>query len=186
MRKSIGLFLAFSSILFFSCSLKYGSTVSVEDVVPEFSFEDAKYTRVEDGKISFYLEAGKLEQYKNSSATYAKDVDFTVYEDGELSVTGKCGYLSADTKTEIYNLHDDIYIDSVEKDLKVKGKNLKWNGKTEQLVSGRTDNVTVETSEVKVMGSGFSASGVSNSYEFSAMVSGDIETKDEENEKNDS
>lgn len=185
MRKSIRLILVILQVLFFSCSLKYGSTVSVEDVVPEFSFEDAKYTRVEDGKVSFYLEAGKLEQYKNSSATYAQDVDFTVYEDGEITVSGECGYLSADTKTEIYSLHDDIYIDSVEKDLKVKAKNLKWDGKTEQLVSGRTDNVTVETSEVKVVGSGFSASGVSNSYEFTAMVSGNIETKEEDNEKTD-
>ena len=55
---------------------------------------------------------------------------------------------------------------------------LKWNGNTEQLTGGRKDTARIEKDGAIIYGSGFSASGVSKSFSFSGSVSGEIETKD--------
>lgn len=154
----------------------------MEDTVPEFSFENATFTRTEDSKVTMEMSAARLEQYKGGNSTYAQDVEFTLYDDGKVTTQGSCGFLGADSSAEIYNLHDDIYLDSPEKEVKVHARNLKWDGKTEQLTSGRSDSVTVETDTVKVIGSGFSASGVSSSFSFSGIVSGDITQEDKQEE----
>ena len=71
--------------LFFSCSLKYVENVNVEETVPEFIFEGTSISSFEDNKITYQISAKKLEQYKNSDETYAKDVSFLAYDEDEIS-----------------------------------------------------------------------------------------------------
>ena len=61
---------------------------------------------------------------------------------------------------------------------------LKWNGKTEQLTGGRKDTARLEKEGTVIYGTGFSASGISKKFNFSGTVSGEIETKDQENQEN--
>lgn len=169
------------SLFFASCSLKYSQEESVTDVVPEFSFEETVMTKYEDNKKNTQLKVGQLEQFKNGYSMFAKDVNFSFFdEDGStVSMEGQCEYLSADTRAEIYELYESIKIRNKKEGMNVSGRSFHWNGKTEQLAAGRNDTVTIEKDGMVVRGSGFAASGASSTYSFNSVVTGNIETKDE-------
>ena len=164
-----------------SCSLKYDETVSAEEKNPEFVFYDIKLTRYENNSKKAEINTGYLEQYKDSDATYAKDVSFkTIDKDGKLETEGKCGLLYFDSKKEIYELYDGIKLFNVKQNTRFSADILRWNGKTEQLTSGRTDMVRIEKDDTVIVGSGFSASGISGRFNFTGTVNGNIVTKSEE------
>ena len=97
--------LCFTIILIFllpSCSLKYSEPVDVGNKVPEFIFEDTSLTRYEADKPTLEFHAELLEQYKNSSESYAKGVQFKTYDkEGKVETEGNCGLLSADTDSRL-------------------------------------------------------------------------------------
>lgn len=176
--------LLFSTVLFFSCSVKYEETVRAEAVVPEFTFTQVDLNRYESNKLTVKFTAEKLEQYKNSSESFAKNIEFSSYnKKNELTTEGSCNLLAANTDTEIYTLFDNIQVSSKEDNVKFYSDSLKWNAKTEQLTSGKSNTVKIEKDDATIYGSGFSASGVSKSFSFSGSVSGEIITKD--NSEND-
>ena len=170
-------------LLSFSCSLKYDETVSVEERIPEFVFQDTSMVRSEDNKVTFEMQAGVLEQYKKSSETFAKDVSFISYDDeGQISTEGQCGFLFSDTDKKLYELYDDIKLYNRSDDTNFFAEILRWNEKSEQLTSGRGEMVKVEKDGTVMRGTGFSASGISKTFSFRGTVSGDIETKNSEEE----
>ena len=81
MKKDVIFFSIIILSIFESCSLKYGMNVQDESNVPEFVFEGVNFTRYEDGNKKMSLEAEKLEQYKNGKTTYAKDMDFKIFQE---------------------------------------------------------------------------------------------------------
>lgn len=180
MNKKVYLILAV--IIFSSCSLKYGESVNIEEKTPEFIFQDSTITRYEDKKIKVQISTGVLEQYKDSSETFAKDVSFTAYDDDGLATTeGHCGFLFTDTENELYELYDDIQLFNFDDDTAFYADVLKWNAKNEQLTTGRGNMVRVETDDTVMLGSGFSASGVSKNFVFTGTVSGEINTNEKSN-----
>lgn len=174
-------------ILFtFSCSLKYSETVEAEDKVPEFVFEETKMVRYEDSKPTLELTAETLEQYKNSNETYGKEIAFTSYDDeGELETEGSCGIIYADTGKKLYELYDDINVYNAPENMRFYAQILKWNGKSEQLTSGRSDMVKIEKDDTIMRGSGFSASGISKTFSFRGNITGTIETTDDDEDTSD-
>ena len=168
----------FSSFCLFSCSLKYGMTIQNEENVPEFIFQDVQFDRYEDGEKTLGMKAEKLEQYKDGKSMYAKDIEFEICNNSEVTNSGKCGYLSADTKNERYVLYNGIEIENTKDQLTVKADNLKWNGKSEQLTSSRNDVVTIQKGDTVLQGSGFSASAISKKFVFNGVVSGYTDTKE--------
>ena len=175
--------LAFGAVCFSACSLKYDENVNVEDSNPEFVFSETKVTRYEKGEKKAEATAENIEQYKNSDVSYAKGIKFTTYDEkAEMQSEGKCGLLYANTKNELYELYDDIEMFSKLQNARFYADVLRWNGKNEQLTGSRTDTVRIEKDDTIIFGSGFSASGVSESFEFSGAVSGEIETKTETEE----
>ena len=170
-------------ILLPSCSLKYSETVDAGEKVPEFVFEETKMTRYENKKATLEMSADVLEQYKNTNATYAKNVKFSSFnDDGELSTEGSCGLMYADSDKKIYELYEDISLYNADEKMRFYANVLKWNEKTEQLTSGRGDVVKIEKDDTIIRGVGFSGSGISKQFSFRGNVTGDIETE-EENEK---
>ena len=168
-------------LLSFSCSLKYDETVSVEERIPEFVFQDTSMVRCDENKVTFEMSAGVLEQYKKSSETFAKDVSFISYDDeGQISTEGQCGFLFSDTDKKLYELYDDIKLYNRSENTKFFANILRWNEKNEQLTSGRGEMVKVEKEDTVMRGTGFSASGVSKTFSFRGTVSGEIETKSQE------
>lgn len=173
----------FTLVVFSSCSLKYSQTVNAEDSNPEFVFENTHIVRYENGKETMDVKAENIEQYKNSSVSYGKNVEFTAYNDKqEIETEGQCGLLYADTDAEMYELYDGIQITDKSQNTNFSANMLRWNGKTEQLTGGRRDTVKVEKDNTVIYGTGFSASGISRKFVFSGTVSGEIETKDEQKE----
>ena len=182
MRKLSRIFsLTTTIILISSCSLKYNESVNAEDKVPEFVFEETKMVRYENNTPNLEISAGKLEQYKNSNETYGKDISFTSYDKkGEVETEGSCGIIFADTGKKLYELYDDITLYNTPEKMRFYANVLKWDGKTEQLTSGRSDMVKIEKDDTIMRGSGFSASGVSKTFSFRGNITGTIETTDEE------
>ena len=178
----ISSFLYFPIILFsVSCSLKYSETVNSEDKVPEFVFEETDMIRYESNRPTLEVTAGVLEQYKESNASYAKDISFKAYDKkGKLTTEGSCGLLYADTDKKIYQLYDDINLYNADEKMRFYANSLMWNERTEQLISGRGDMVKVEKDDTVIRGSGFSASGISKAFSFKGNVVGTIETTEEE------
>ena len=171
-------------ILFTSCSLKYSEQVNSEDKVPEFVFEDTKLVRFEKKNPTIEVSAQKLEQYKNSSESYGQQVTFTSYDDkGEVETEGSCGILYADTDKKIYELYDDINLYNSAENMRFYANALRWNGRTEQLTSGRGDMVKIEKDDTIMRGSGFTASGISKTFSFRGNITGTIETSDENSEE---
>lgn len=170
---------------FASCSLDYGKAETSENEIPELSFSDAQYNRFEDNKKTMQVQAGKIEQYKNDNSSFAKNVHFKTWNTKEeLDTEGKCGLIAADSKSEQYTLFDNISIQIYGQNIRLIAENLRWNGKTEQLTSGKHDAVSLERDDISVSGKGFSASGVSRSFLFRSKTSGTITTKEESVETN--
>lgn len=167
------------AITFSACSLKYDEVVNAEETNPEFVFNHAKMIRYENGKETARVQADGIEQYKDSDITYGYNVKFMTYDkEHKLETEGSCGYLFADTASEVYELYDGIKLFSNIQNTNFFADMLKWNGKTEQLTGGRRDTVRIEKDGTIIYGTGFSASGVSKKFGFSGTVSGEIEAKD--------
>ena len=140
--------------------------------------------RYEDRKATLEVTAGTLEQYKNSNETYGKDISFVSYDDeGKTETEGSCGIIFADTGKKIYELYDDINLYNAPEKMRFYASVLKWNGKSEQLTSGRSDMVKIEKDDTIMRGSGFSASGISKTFSFRGNITGTIETSDDKEEK---
>lgn len=191
-------------LLFNSCSVTSFSQKDEGAVLPDFYFENLMITRVENGKVSSKLHASELEQYNSSKSSFAKGVDFQLFNDARrLTVEGRCEYLSLDSSEDIYTMFDEIEITSYEQNLKVMSDGLKWNNKTEQLTSPKDYSVTITNdisipdnavqtsgdknldSKMLFTGKGFSASGVSNKYSFGSKISGKIDVKSGDVESSD-
>jgi len=174
------LFLLSTIFLFFSCSVRYEDVVNTEESTPELVFQNIKMSRYENRQITVEMEAEFLEQYKNTEETYGKGISFSAYnEDGELTTQGACGLLMVDTNKDLYELYDNIELLNNSEKIKFYASVLKWDGKTEQLTSGKGDMVRIEKEDAIVRGTGFAASGVSKSFSFSGTVTGEIKSKDD-------
>ena len=172
--------LFFFSFLITSCSLKYDESVNAEDKVPEFVFEDTKMIRYENRKATLEVSAASLEQYKNTNETYGKDISFISYDkDGKVETEGSCGIIYADTQKKLYELYDDINLYNAAEKMRFYANALRWNGRSEQLTSGRSDMVKIEKDDTIMRGSGFSASGISKTFSFRGNITGTIETSDD-------
>ena len=171
-------------ILLSSCSLKYTETVHSEDKVPEFVFEDTKLVRYENTEPTLEVTAGTLEQYKNSNETYGKNIAFTAYDKkGQVETEGSCGILFADSGKKLYELYDDIELYNAPEKVRFQDSALKWNGRSEQLTSGRSDMVKIEKDDTIMRGSGFTASGISKTFSFRGNITGTIETSEEQTQQ---
>ena len=174
-------FVLTAAMSFFSCSLKYDNGVDAEKTTPEFIFNQARLVRYRDAKEDVRVQADNIEQYKDSSITYGKNVKFTTYDkDHKLETEGSCGYLYADTDTELYELYDGIKLFSKVQNTNFFADMLRWNGKNEQLTGGRRDTVRIEKDGTIIYGTGFSASGVSKKFTFAGTVSGEIDARDKD------
>lgn len=165
----------------FGCSLDYGKTESVEDIVPEFRFSDAYFSRYEDNAVTMEIEAQKIEQYKSDGASYARKARFKTFDgEGVLATEGSCNLLAANTQDEIYLMFDDISVVLHTQDMKIFADALRYDGKSEQITSGRDDEVSIEKKDTVITGRGFSSSGVSKTFSFLSQVTGDIITDEDE------
>lgn len=159
----------------------------MEEDVPEFTFENARYTKIEGSKVKTKITADKIEQYKSDGTSYAKNSRFSTYDSkGELETEGSCALLAADTKNETYTLFYDIHLELHSEDTEITAQALQYNGKTEQIVSSARDEVTIRRKETTFRGTGFSASGVSHTFAFESGVTGTIQTSEDTEQEEDS
>lgn len=155
------------------CSLKYQSDALAEQNVPQLRLENAVYKKYADNKKNIELKSSVFEQYKGINRSYAKDVEFIIYDSAMMpKSTGKTAIISADTKDQIYTLYDGIEFNDTTQNINIKGDSLKWNGNTEQLVSAKGREITIVKDNLKITGKDFSASAVSNTFLFSSSVKG--------------
>lgn len=182
-------FSIFGVVSFSSCSIDYTVPSVAESDKPEFVFKNASFSRTEGGSVKAVLYAGEIELYRSEDSMYGKDLSFVVYDsDGELSVTGSCGLISADTSREEYVFYDDVSITSYGQNMRVEADNVSWNAKTGQLVSagvapvrifsGGFSNSDSSSITAELTGMGFSADGEKLDYVFAEGVSGTIYTQD--------
>lgn len=166
----------FACVMLSACSLDYGREESTEATVPEFVFVGAHFVRVEAKKRTMQIDAEKLEQYKSDGSSYARGASFKTYDKSEaVDTEGSCGLVALDVSNERYKLYDGIAISIVSQEMKLYAETLQFNGKTEQLTSGRDDVVSIERKNAVVSGTGFSASGVSRSFSFLSGVHGEAD-----------
>lgn len=175
------------SFTLFSCSLKYDEITNANDISPELQFTKVDYKKYENKKLETQIKADILERYRSDDSAYAKNVEFYSWNaKSELLTKGSCALLAIDSNNEIYTLFNNIFLHNIDQNFQLKGTNLKWNGKTEQLTSGINDTIYIIKDDIEIEGTGFSASGISKSFSFENSVSGTItssENNDNEIEK---
>lgn len=170
------LLLTVFSVLIFSlsgCSLKYNSELISEENVPQIRLENIVMRRYSDNKKNLELTSSIYEQYKNVSQSYARNASFTLY-DSNMNETSKgvTGIISSNSNDQIFALFDGIEFYDQNQNIKIAGDSLKWNGKTEQLVSAKNSEITIKKDDLIITGKDFSASAVSNTFLFSNSVRG--------------
>lgn len=171
--------------IFTSCSLEYYKAQNSEDSLPEFIFNDASFSRYENGKSKIKLQAEKIEQYKSDSSTYAQNAEFDSYDDdGNIETTGSCGLLEAKNSDEKYKLFKNINLNMISQKMEIKAESLSFDKKSEQITSDFDSQVQLSKDGMNVTGTGFSGSGVSKSFAFEYGVNGTIETNDSDNDLN--
>lgn len=176
------------SFFVFSCSLNYNDTKESISTSPEFVFRNPQFTRIEENKKKLMFTAEHIEQYSGSDAMYGKNITFTAFDNNNnKAFSGQCTLFSADNGKEIYQLFDGISIHDYDKKTDITAKNLYWNSKTETLVGTTDDEVTIQTENLTITGTGFAASGKDGEYSIQKNVSGIIfnnkTTKETPNEK---
>lgn len=188
MTKRTGLLsLIISSLFLASCSLNYGKSENREESVPEFTFKNARYTKIEDSKIKSKITAEKIEQYKSDGTSYASGATFSTFDsDGQIDTEGSCRILAVDSRNEKYTLLNDIHLSLHSEDTEITAQALRYDGESEQIVSSAKDQVTIRRKDTTFTGKGFSASGVSHSFAFESEVSGTILTKDSDSAESES
>ncbi len=176
----------FFSLISTSCSLNYAKEEDYEDIIPEFTFSKASFLRFEKSNKTMEMTAEKIEQYKTSGQSVAKQAEFHTYDAEKKPQTdGSCELISADTKNEKYVLLGNIYLKIFSQNTEIYAESLRIDNKSEQITSGTDDEVTIAKNDTEITGKGFSASSLSNSFLFTQEVSGIIETDSEQEEKTD-
>ncbi|BDC95449.1 LPS export ABC transporter periplasmic protein LptC [Treponema saccharophilum] len=177
--------IALSSLIIIpSCSLQYAREENPESANPEFTFNNARFFRVEKNRTTMEMSAAKIEQYKTDSMSFAKDAEFRTYkDDGALETSGRCDLISADTGNERYMMFGNITVDVKSQEMTIQAESLNFDQKNEQITGGAQMPVRVTKNGTEIEGTGFSASGVSKTFSFSSAVSGTIETDDENGEE---
>ncbi len=164
-----------------SCSVNYDNVYETEGTVPELMLDEAVFKRVKDSKVSSEIQSKRLEEFKDSGRVLARDIQFeTKNDDGKVNSFGSAGLMRADTKREVYEFFNGIHIEAPERGVKIDGESLRWNGKTEQLVGEKDKALTIQKDGITLRGMGFSASAISESFNFAASVSGDYVDEEEE------
>lgn len=158
------------------CSLNYGEKFAPEEAVPELVLKNSVFTRTEKGKITVSVKSSELEQYKTTGKTIAKDIEFNALDNnGEISTTGTCGYISADSKNNEYLLFDAIKLDDITRGIKISGEKLKWNSKTEQITGDKKSILEVSKNNATLSGKNFSGSAISETFSFNGAVKGKMQ-----------
>ena len=172
---------------FVSCSLNYDITGkgADENLIPEMIINKAEFTRIKNRKEILSFKADKLELYKTDDLICGENIHFSILNDNQKILTeGSARYFSANQYTEIYTLLGDVELDSYEENFFLNAERLKWNGKTEQLVSAKDDTVVIKKGlkdkkggSFSVQGKGFAASLFKKEFSFDGEISGLVELK---------
>lgn len=166
-----------------ACSVKYNDDrKNAAEEVPEVVFFDTEIKRVEGGADKVLLNAAIIEQYTGGVKNYGENVKFITIDDGKVSARGECRLLCADTQREEYLLFDDISLINKERGVDITADSIKWDGGSEQLTTGREDDISIKKGNTLIHGKAFSASGISGAFTFTGAVSGEIDTDDTEGE----
>jgi LPS export ABC transporter protein LptC len=165
--------IAFLPSLFLSCSLNYNDAQNKQSLSPEFVFHDAHFKRTEDGAVKLLFIADKIEQYSGVDEMYGINMNFSTFDSqGTKTVEGHCNLFSADNSNKLYQLFDKVTINSYKNNAEIIAESLKWNGKTETLVSTADNPVTITIDKLIITGIGFAASGKDTSYSLQKNVTG--------------
>ena len=162
-----------------SCSLNYGDDSENDTKYPEFAFYDAKLIRFEKARKTVELSAERIEKYRGSNASFAKNASFSTWNsNGSAQNEGKCTLLKADSDEKKYIMLDGIMLKSESHNFTIEASSLFYDGKTEQMVSGENELVILKRNDLLMEGRGFSASGIDKSFRFSGLVDGSITTEE--------
>lgn len=183
-------------LMLLSCSLNYSNDEDFSEKAPEIIFNNLSLFSVENQQLKTSLKAEVFEQYSKDNIMYAKNTSFTLYNSkNEIETEGSCGILEVNRDKDIYTLLSNVIISAYEQDMKISANAIKWDNKTEQLVSNADEYVSLTSglerlsdkyaspsssgnSTINLQGGKFSASGVSRTYQFDSPIEGSIITKE--------
>lgn len=172
------------SIFLFSCSLDYGNQ-SAQDkkILPEMILKDANFVRIEKLNETTALHAETLEIFKEDNVVFGSNVNFKAFDKNKKTIaTGRTDLLKIDNRNFCYTMLNNANIKSIQTGMTLYSDCFKWNSKTNQLVSGKDNVVTVIKEPEKAgdakfsaSGTGFVFSGLSLQFAFNGKTTGKIE-----------
>ncbi len=180
-RNNIILFIL--SWFLFSCSHNYEESVLDEEFsekTPDSILYNFKEVVVEEGKLSYSLEADKAETFGKKKATVFSDLYFVEYNSsGEISTEGACVEAEYFSDTDNIDFRKKIVLNAAEQGYFIEGEYLFWDNSRKSL-SGK-DGVPVRIGKDDgsyIEGYGFSSSSESRSFSFSGKTKGKYVSSD--------
>jgi LPS export ABC transporter protein LptC len=147
---------------------------SLEQEVPQYTFEDFTHTFVQEGELALKIEASRVEDFSRLSQSRAEGIHFTEYdEEGEVVTEGWADEALVDADTENVDFTGSVYIYSSILESGIRAASMHWDRENRLLSTSENDAVRIEKEDGSfVEGRGFEADFKTRRIRFSSDVRG--------------
>ncbi len=159
------------------CSFNYrAADTETQDTenIPDTTAVNAVYRIVRDARLSFQMEAQKIETYKNRKQTVLTNAHFTeYYENGELATDGRGDSIVYHTDSENAEISGDVSVYSASEGGDISAESLSWVKKEKLLTADPKARVIVRKDDGSyISGKGFVGDFRVKEVRFSGPVEG--------------
>jgi LPS export ABC transporter protein LptC len=159
------------------CSLDYrAADTETADTrnVPDTSANDVVYRIMRDGRLSFQLEAERIDTYKSSKQTVLSKAHFTEFsEDGKLATDGRGDAVVFNTDSENAEITGSVSVYSASEEGDISAEALSWSKKEKLLTTDPKVRVIVRKDDGSyISGKGFVGDFRVKEMRFSGPVEG--------------
>jgi len=166
------------SLLIFSCSLEYDSSVSesLDKSIPTSRLYNVKHVQVQGGVAKVSFEAAQAVVWEDREETELFDFVFNEFSgDGEIITSGEADYLLISDSHDA-EIRGNIFGYSQRNEASIRADNLKWIDEKRELSSKVETPVSISMDNGSLLkGRGFSADLYTDTTTFSSGISGHIE-----------
>ncbi len=175
-------YLLFEIIFLGSCSLDYSDAELLENLsenTPNTIIYNYESVEIKQGSPVLIIKADKAEMFNSIEETHLQKVDFSYFDNNEISNRGSSDNTILNMKSANAQLKGSIKIESIKEKSSLQAESLSWIDE-EQLISSNIDDKVIVTDKKgsKIAGQGFSADLRRKSFFFKKKAEGQYQSNE--------